>query len=73
MSCLNFPILTPIQRGCSALAVQVMNPPMTYDVTNGTPTAQGIFPPFTNLPCHIDEINGVGAAYVWNFTKGVWN
>jgi hypothetical protein len=48
------------------------NPPMSYDVTLGTPTVQLITPPFTNLPCHIDEINGAGPSYVWNQNLGAW-
>jgi hypothetical protein len=46
---------------------------MTYDVTLGTPAAQLIVPPFPNLPCHLDEVNGVGSAYTWNITKQAWN
>jgi hypothetical protein len=48
------------------------NPPMSYDVTLGTPTAQGIVPPFTNLAASIYEINGVGPAYGWNAALGAW-
>jgi hypothetical protein len=54
-------------------ALAVMNPPMTYDKTLGTPTAQAIVPPFQNLPAHIDEITGTGAAYTWNYKLGIWN
>lgn len=46
---------------------------MVYDKTLGTPTAQNIVPPFTNLPAHIDEINGSGPAYVWNYNNQTWN
>jgi hypothetical protein len=45
---------------------------MVYDSTLGTPAAQVISPPFTNLPAHIDEVNGIGAAYVWNPSTGTW-
>jgi len=48
------------------------NPPMSYDVTLGTPAVQLITPPFTNLVAHIDEINGVGPSYVWNPTSAAW-
>ena len=48
------------------------NPPLSYDVTLGTPTFQQISPPFTNLVAHIDETNGVGPSYVWNTTSGEW-
>jgi hypothetical protein len=67
-------ILTPVSEceNSQPQAATVMNPPMSYDVTFGTPAAQGITPPFTNLAAHIDELNGVGPAYVWNQNRGQW-
>ena len=67
-------ILTPVNECCNSQpqAAASMNPPMTYDVTLGTPTAQAIVPPFTNHPAHIDEQAGVGPAYVWNPTLSQW-
>ena len=67
-------ILTPVSEceNSQPQAATAMNPPLTYDVTLGTPTAQGIVPPLTNLPAHIDELNGVGPAYVWNPNLGKW-
>jgi hypothetical protein len=50
----------------------VQNPLMDYDVTLGTPEAQGIFPPFTNLTAEIYEINGLGQGYTWNYKTGKW-
>jgi len=60
--------------GCAAVPVfqAVMNPPMSYDGSLGTPTAQGISPPFTNLPAQIYEINGLAQTYSWNTITGVW-
>jgi len=48
------------------------NPPMSYDSTLGTPTAQGIVPPFQNLPAMIYDIHGTGNGYNWNYTTAAW-
>ena len=67
-------ILTPVSEcgNSQPQAATVMNPPMVYDVTLGTPAAQGILPPFTNLPAHIDAMAGDGPAYVWNPNLSQW-
>jgi hypothetical protein len=48
------------------------NPPMYYDSTLGTPTAQGITPIFPQLAASIYEINGIATMYGWNPAKGQW-
>ena len=50
----------------------VGNPVMKYDGTLGTPNAQGIVPPFTNLPAQIYDFNGVQNGYGWNTETGLW-
>jgi hypothetical protein len=45
---------------------------MYYDSTLGTPTAQGLIPPFPTLPAFIYEINGIATAYGWNPTLAQW-
>jgi len=69
---MNAASLSPCTCGAGLGGITVANPPMNYDVTLGTPTAQGITPPFTNLPAHIDEINGAGAVYTWSQVLGAW-
>ena len=59
--------------GFVPFALTASNPPMTYDKTLGTPSAQAIVPPFQNLPAHIDEITGTGPACTWNYKLGIWN
>ena len=54
-------------------AGQTANPPMSYDSTLGTPTAQGIVPPFQNLPASIYDINGTAAIFGWNPKNATWN
>lgn len=64
--------LWPIQFSCLGHAQTVSNPILNYDITLGTPTAQGIVPPFTNLTAVITEIEGRAEAYSWDITNGAW-
>ncbi len=53
--------------------ITAINPPMTYDSTLGSPSAQGIVPPYQNLTAHIDDITGAHGSYTWDFNTGTWN
>lgn len=57
---------------CTAQTPMVMNPPMTYNATLGTPEAQNILPPYTNLPAVIYDLNGVGDSFGWNPSTAQW-
>lgn len=68
--------LTPVSQPCGfppPSPTVAGNPNVFYDVTLGTPTAQGLVPAFTNLPAVCVEINGNGPQYVWNPQNGKWN
>jgi hypothetical protein len=70
MSALSLVLVSEFSFGNLPVAA---NPPMSYDVTLGTPAVQLIAPPFTNLSAFIYELNGVGPAYGWSPTSGTWN
>ena len=48
------------------------NPVMTYNSNLGTPTAQGIAPPYPQLAAKIYDLLGIGDEYGWNFNTGQW-
>ena len=49
-----------------------INPLLYYDKALGTPTAQGISPPYPTLSALCYEVNGAGPMYAWNPGSLTW-